>query len=123
MDSNNIPSPSTQVNPSSFEDLRKQIGFLQVQVMTLMILLIIFLGSGCLVIFKQASLARKQGMELIQILSDYKEGAAPRMNDFLQRLREYSRNHPDILPIISRYPIVMNPGPDPMTQQTNKAGK
>ena len=40
-----------------------------------------------------------------KIINDYQQVSAPRMNDFLKKITEYARAHPDFAPILAKYGI------------------
>ncbi len=115
MDSSEIKAPS-QTEPN---DLQTQYEALRQTVTSLMVLL--FLVSGTLTIylvrqwrFTQRDLETFRPVAA-QFISEYSKGA-PTMQDFVNKLAEYGKTHPDFAPIVAKYrlnDIAAKPGSNP----------
>ena len=115
MDSSEIKAPS-QTEPN---DLQTHYEALRQTVTALMVLL--FLVSGTLTIylvrqwrFTQRDLETFRPVAA-QFISEYSKGA-PTMQDFVNKLAEYGKTHPDFAPIVAKYrlnDIAAKPGSNP----------
>ena len=90
------------------DDLRQECASLQRQVTTL--LLAVFVLSGTLTVFlwRQARYARAD-LEVLkppasQIIQSFKQ-EKPIMDDFLVKLADFGKTHPDFGPILTKYKI------------------
>jgi hypothetical protein len=96
------------------DDLKEQCAALQRQVS--MLLLALFIVSGTLSVFlwRQARYARAD-LEAVkqpagQIIQAFKQ-EQPRMDNFVARLADYGRTHPDFVPILNKYKIAVATAP------------
>jgi|WetSurMetagenome_2_1015567.scaffolds.fasta_scaffold945763_1 hypothetical protein len=88
---------------SQIAALRQEVQGLRLLFSVLLILLLIISGSVNIYLRRQVRMIRTQVSELGQFVGDYNKNNAPLMNDFVGRLREYSKTHQDFTPILSRY--------------------
>ena len=102
--------------------LQSQIDSLNHLVTSLLILLVIVSGTLSVFLLRQYRMASKDLAAIrpgaLQIIADYNKERAPRMDAFIERLRDYGRTHPDFVPILIRYGLVTNiptsaPAPPP----------
>jgi hypothetical protein len=93
-------------------------------------LVMVVVLSGALFVFflREVSLARRQIVELTQIVGDYQQNVLPRMEAFRAGLEAFTRTHPDFAPIYTRYfgtnatPLTQAPGrPKPAPANPNAA--
>jgi hypothetical protein len=79
--------------------------------------LLILTGSLFVFFLREVSLARRQVVELSQVVADYeKSGFAARLENFRVQLQSFTQTHPDFNPIYSRYfgtSSVSQPSPAP----------
>jgi hypothetical protein len=68
-------------------------------------LVMLFILSGSLFVFflREVSLARRQTIELRQVVADYEKNAYPMMESFRIKLQAFAQTHPDFNPIYARY--------------------
>jgi len=60
-------------------------------------------------LWKQLSILRKQAIEMNGFVEDYGLRGAPKMNDFLEKLKAFGKANPDFNVILSKY-WTNNPG-------------
>jgi hypothetical protein len=60
-------------------------------------------------LWKQLSILRKQAVEMNSMVEEYELRGAPKMNDFLDKLKTFSKANPDFNGILSKY-WTNNPG-------------
>src|SRR5436190_23728184 len=81
-------------------------------VTSVLILLVIVSGTLSVYLLRQWQMARKDLAAIqpgaLQIIADYNKERAPRMDAFIDKLKDYGRTHSDFVPILIRYGIVSN---------------
>jgi hypothetical protein len=87
------------------------------------VLLFVISGTFTFYLFRQTAVNRKDlqaykpwATQFIQQFQ--KEG--PGMDQFIQKLGEYSRTHPDFVPILNKYKIPVTAGPAPASTAPKK---
>lgn len=101
--SNNPLPPETQPAIDPIRELQLAFAKLRAQMIGILIILII-LGLGLnIFLLRQVGMARKQATELEQFVGAYAKTGVPQLNDFLSRLREFSKDNPDFTPILNKY--------------------
>ncbi len=90
---------------------------LRTQFLAILILLAVLGVSINLVLFKAFRVTHRQVQELDHIvnqnLSEFNANARPRISDFLSKIKEYSKTHPDINPMLANYSIQVSNPPAP----------
>lgn len=104
-------------------DLQAEVASLRQQVWTLLVLLFVISGTFTFYLFRQTAVNRKDlqaykpwATQFIQQFQ--KEG--PGMDQLIQKLGEYSRTHPDFVPILNKYKIPVTAGPAPASTAPKK---
>jgi len=104
-------SPSTP--PSDPLDLSEQYESLRHLVISVLILLLVVSGTFNIYLLRQFRYAGKdlEGFRPYaqEIMVNYQKGDGPAVENFLGRIVDYGRTHPDFAPILKKYHI--NPGP------------
>ena len=104
-------APSTQASEAS--DLRAQYESLRHLVVSVLILLLVVSGTLNIYLLRQFRYAGKdlEGFRPYaqEIMAGYQKGDGPAVENFLGRIVDYGRTHPDFAPILKKYHI--NPGP------------
>lgn len=103
MESQNHSEDTPAGSEAALARLSENYRGLRVQFLSLMIAVVVFALGANMFIFKQVSLANKQKVELDQVVNEYKDKTAPKMNEFVTRLREFGRTHPDFEQILRKY--------------------
>ena len=95
------PSPQPQLN-----DLQAQCDSLRQMVSSLLIVLILVSGTLSIFLLRQWRFTKAQ-IELMtpqasQIITEFNKNF-PVMQDFVRKLNEYGKTHPDFAPIVTKY--------------------
>jgi hypothetical protein len=108
MDNPDIKSPE-MVDESQWQAQLESLNHL---VTSVLILLVIVSGTLSVYLLRQWQMARKDLAAIqpgaLQIIADYNKERAPRMDAFIDKLKDYGRTHSDFVPILIRYGIVSN---------------
>jgi hypothetical protein len=88
-------------------DLQPQIEALQHLVISVLILVIVLSGTVDIYLLRQWRTVSKDlaGIrpQATQMIAEYQRTSAPMMNDFVRKITEYGRTHPDFAPILAKY--------------------
>jgi hypothetical protein len=73
----------------------------------MLVLLVLISGTLTIFLVRQWRFA-KTDLDVLrpqaaQLINDYNRVSAPAMQDFVRKLAEYSKNHPDFAPIAAKY--------------------
>lgn len=94
---------------SSAPGLQEQLDALQRTVVIALVLMIILSGALNLFLLRQVKFSRTDlantKPQATALINDYTK-AMPMMNEFVNRVREYGRTHPDYMPILVKYGVV-----------------
>src|SRR5437868_9080079 len=106
--------PATQAaQPIETVDLRQQYEALRHLVISVLILLIVVSGTLSVYLLRQYRNTSKdlEGFRPYaqNIIGTYQNGDGPAVQNFIGRVVDYGRTHPDFVPILKRYNI--SPGP------------
>jgi hypothetical protein len=103
MDNLDTKSPST----SGTNELQAQYDALRHLVVSMLILVVVISATLNLYLLRQwRSTSRDLDAirpQAAQMVRDYQTKTGPLMNDFVSKLAEYGRTHPDFLPILAKY--------------------
>jgi|SRR6266853_6273243 len=108
------PQPPSQ--PAAY-DLQTQFEGLRQTLNTMLVLLVLVSGTLTIFLVRQWRFA-KTDLDMLrpqaaQIISDYNRVSAPAMQEFVRKLADYSKSHPDFAPIAAKYHLsdsVAKPG-------------
>ncbi|MCU0771796.1 MAG: hypothetical protein MUE94_08530 [Verrucomicrobia bacterium] len=120
------PAGPFSVKPSAEPDPAASLRAAERQVSNLLILLLVISGTLTIYLLQQVRYARadmaaiqlqaQQLEEARQVINAYNEKNVPVMRQFIEQLGEYSKTHPDVLPILAKYGLVQrapSPGSPP----------
>jgi hypothetical protein len=92
---------------TSDNDLQAQCDALRHLITSTLILVIVISGTFNIYLLRQWKTTSKDlaGIrpQAAQMVADYQRVSAPLMNDFVVKLTEYGRTHPDFAPILAKY--------------------
>jgi hypothetical protein len=95
------------VEQSELLELRAQCQSLQQLVSALLVLVLIVAGALDIYLFRQWRMARaelkRRGPQMTQLVADYNRVSAPAIENFVKKLVEYERTHPDFTYILVKY--------------------
>ena len=111
MDNLDIKMP---VQPNA-SDLQTQYDDLRHLLVSLLILVVVISGTFNIYLLRQwRSMSRDLAAirpQAAQMIAEYQKVSGPLMNDFIKKVTEYGRSHPDFAPILAKYGIKpANPG-------------
>ena len=102
----------TQVKPApqpEATDLQAEVDSLRRLVVSVLILLIVLSATGDIYLFRQVKQSREDlrsiRPQVSGMIAEYQKNSEPFMRDFLNKMAEYGRTHPDFAPILSKYSI------------------
>ena len=98
--------PSPQPNPN---DLQAQYDALRQLVVSILILVLVISGTLNIYLLRQWRSSSKDlaaiRPQAAQIIAEYQKVSGPLMTDFIKKITEYGRTHPDFAPILAKYGI------------------
>ena len=121
----NEPETTTPVRPD-VEELKETCAALRHQATTLLLALIVVSGTLTVHLGLQA---RRTGRDLEVIrpqaiqMMEYSKREEPQIADFVVKLTEFGRTHPDFQPILSRFKIQITPPPGAATNPAASTAK
>ena len=90
-------------------DLQAQCDALRHLIVSVLILVIVISGTLNIYLLRQWRTASKDlaGIrpQAAQMIAEYQKVSGPLMSDFVKKLTEYSRSHPDFAPVLAKYGI------------------
>lgn len=102
-----------KTNPE-VEELRDELRVMRLLLTVAMVMLIALSLCADYYLSRQITGFRAQAKEFEQIADAFPQAAA---NDFVNRLKEYARTHPDFAPIATKYASVFNAPPAPAVKK------
>jgi len=94
-------------------DLQEQFDALRHLVVSILILVIVISGTFNIYLLRQWRTASKDlaGIkpQAAQMIAEYQRVSGPLMTDFVKKITEYGRTHPDFAPVLAKYGL--KPGP------------
>ncbi len=96
------------VQPVS-SDLQAQLDSLRHLIISVLVLVIVVSGTFNLYLLRQVKYARMDlggvRQQATQMIAEYKRVNEPLMQDFLRKITEYGKTHPDFAPILTKYGV------------------
>src|SRR5882762_2864487 len=97
------------------DDVKQQCAALQRQVTTLLLALVVVSGTLSVFLWRQARYARAD-LEAVkqpaaQIIQAFNKQDKAYMDNFVARLADYGRTHPDFVPTLNKYKIAVPAAP------------
>jgi hypothetical protein len=100
---------SVQLDPSPSADLQAQLDGLRNLIVSLLILIVVVSGTFNIYLLRQWRTTSKDltavRPQAAQIIGEYQQKSGPLMDDFLKKIIEYGRAHPDFVPVLNKYNI------------------
>jgi hypothetical protein len=107
MDTNELPQTPVPTSQPVSEDLQAQVTSLRSLVNTLLILVIVVSGTLNIYFWRQYRTSKGDLNAINQqaptIINDYNTKQGPMMDEFIKKIAEYGRTHPDFAPIMTKY--------------------
>lgn len=102
---------STETAP---ENLEAEVSSLRQQVWTLLVFLLVVSGTLSIFLMRQYTYARNDlgalKAQSAPFMLEFQK-QEPGMNEFVEKLGEYSRTHPDFVPILNKYGVTITTAP------------
>ncbi|MFO1489151.1 MAG: hypothetical protein U1F65_11810 [Verrucomicrobiota bacterium] len=95
-------------------DLQAQCQWLRKQVQITLVLLIMVSGVLTLFLYRQQKNAATELAGMLPLIEDYNKNQGPMMDDFIKRMIDYGKTHPDFNGIYKKYgldQLSVNPPP------------
>ena len=93
--------------PSGTNDLQAQFDALRHLVVSILILLVVMSGTFNIYLLRQWRTTSKDlaGIrpQAAQLITEYQKVSSPMMTDFIKKITEYGRTHPDFAPVMAKY--------------------
>jgi hypothetical protein len=94
---------------SDVKDLQAQCGQLRQLIASVLILVIVISGTLGIYLLRQWQSSRKDlaaiRPQAAQMFNEYQKVSGPLMGDFVKKIGDYGRTHPDFAPILTKYGI------------------
>jgi len=94
-------------NQTGANDLQAQYDALQHLVVSTLILVVVISGTLNIYFLRQWRTASRDlaaiRPQASQMIAEYQKVSAPLMNDFVKKVTEYGKTHPDFAPILTKY--------------------
>ena len=111
MDNVDIKSPAS----ADLSQLQAQVQSLHHLIISVLILMIVISGTLSIYLLRQWRMTSKDLASIrpaaTQVFAEYTKERAPRMDAFLEKLKDYGRTHSDFVPILIRYQVISNTAP------------
>jgi hypothetical protein len=100
-------------------DLQAQVEGLRHLVVSLLVLMVVISGTLNIYMLRQWRSTSKDlaGIrpQAAQLVAEYQKVSGPLMTDFIKRITEYGRTHPDFAPILAKYGLKSTTPTNPPT--------
>lgn len=94
---------------TSDNDLQAQCDALRHLITSILILVLVISGTLNIYLLRQWRTTSKDLASIrpqaAQMVAEYQQKSGPLMNDFINKITEYGRTHPDFAPILAKYNI------------------
>lgn len=115
--------PIEQEQVAEPTDLEARVESLQNLVVSVLILGIVISGTLNIFLLRQWRFSKADlaniGPRAAQVISEYQKGDGPKMDEFLKKITDFGRTHPDFVPVLAKYGI--KPASAPATGPTSTA--
>ena len=85
------------------EALSAQYDSLRQLVVCILVLLIVISGTLNVFLLRQARTSRQELDAVNAVVAQYQKNVGPAMDEFVRKLAEFGRSHPDFMPILNRH--------------------
>ena len=94
---------------SAANDLQAQYDALRHLVVSMLILVVVISGTLNIYLLRQWRTTKRDltaiRPQATQMIAEYQKVSGPMMNDFIKKIAEYGRTHPDFAPVLAKYGI------------------
>jgi hypothetical protein len=97
----------TPAAPAGANDMQEQFDALRHLVVSILILLIVVSGTFTIYLLRQYRTVSKEltayRPQATQMIAAYQKAEAPAMQEFVKKITDFGRTHPDFAPIMTKY--------------------
>lgn len=108
---------SVQLDNSHSSDVQAQLDGLRNLIVSLLILIVVVSGTFNIYLLRQWRTTSKDLVavrpQAAQIIAEYQQKSGPLMQDFVKKLTEYGRAHPDFVPVLTNNGIKLTAPTNP----------
>ena len=101
--------------PADLSELQEQCTWLRKQILTILVLVIVVSGALNVFLLRQWRYVNTDNKALKQqaepLINEYQKVIGPRLDEFVNRIEEYGKTHPDFKPIMTKYGLPRTPAP------------
>jgi len=101
--------PLEQEQVAEPTDLPAKVESLQNLVVSVLILGIVISGTLNIYLLRQWRFSKADlaniGPRAAQVISEYQKGDGPKMDEFIKKITDFGRTHPDFVPVLAKYGI------------------
>ena len=98
----------TPVQPAA-TDVQVQLDAMRHLIVSVLILVVVVSGTLTIYLLRQWRTVSKElavvRPQATQMIADYQKNSVPLMSDFLKKVTDYGRTHPDYMPVLAKYNI------------------
>ncbi len=109
MDNNELPLNSAPASQPGAGDLQAQIDSLRSLVNTMLILLIVVSGTLNIYFWRQFRSSKADlntiSQTALPAINEYTSKGGPAIDEFLRKVVDYGKTHPDFAPIMTKYQL------------------
>jgi len=100
------------VDQSELGELRAECQALRQIVSSVLVLVLMVAGALDIYLLRQWRMARaelqRRGPQITQFVAEYNQVSLPAINDFVKKLNDYEKIHPDFTPILIKYHLKLS---------------
>lgn len=110
-----LAQPDLATTVRNLEQGYRSLGF---QFTVVLVMVTVLNLSVNVYLWKQLSMIRRQAIEMNTLVEEYERKGAPKMNDFVEKLKAFGKSNPDFNAVLSKYwtnnPAVVMPPAAPV---------
>ena len=104
--SDNLPDTAPESSDAQVSTLRHQLTSALFLVLALSVIMTWFFGYQCYFAYTESRDLKQPAMEARKRLGDFKATREPNFLEVVRKLQDYSKTHPDVLPILNKYGVM-----------------
>ena len=97
---------NSQSSENKKSSVQEQLDSLRKMLTITLVILIVFSGAVNLYLLAQVRTVNKELNREQAIVDGYTRNELPNINNFISQLKEFSKTHPDINPVLAKYNLV-----------------
>ncbi|HTL55326.1 MAG TPA: hypothetical protein VL361_06580 [Candidatus Limnocylindrales bacterium] len=97
------------LDQSELRELRAECQSLRQVVSALLVFMLLISAAFDIFVWRQVRVirteVRNRGPKIAEFVAEYNKVSAPAITDFVNKLKDYERTHPDLTPILKKYSL------------------